>query len=256
MPLSSQPPPAAPVSDIATPYLDAFQNRARAFNHADIGEAYLIATLQGVADARKILVEDAQRMITLLFTILAGAAALVVFGIELGKTDSTDALLVLAIAFSLFLCTPCLCVAARRKVRNAYEFYVAAALHATLVHAGKTLDGGHQWMVRVREIISLLDAAHAAQPRSTPLDFHGDVILRWMRHGGSLEDRSGPNLLQAYAPLLFFTGLFGIIAAGSLALHGLQYDLLRRAFPPFFWLVVLPLALAGACVFARFLRRA
>src|SRR5262245_54593070 len=95
-------------------------------------EGYLASTLEQIATARSIFMNDGRELLTLMLIIFVGAGivafqALLVDGIAESISLSVGALALIIFVWPVI-------TAIQHKSHAAYEFYVASAIHAAIVH--------------------------------------------------------------------------------------------------------------------------
>lgn len=171
---------------------------------------YLASSIEQVANARSIFMDDVRHLTTLILAIFVGAAIIAAQAISLPIVESI-VLLTAAIGIILFVFP--VANAAEAKSRAAYEFYVASSIHAALVHSAAGVTKSHQWFCHVhrnmREIRNCQDE-----------DWKTKLIQQWMK-SSSATDQDAGNLYISYNRLLSNAR----IAAKSAVAFGLVFGL-------------------------------
>ncbi len=193
-------------------------------NESTAWEGYLGASVQHIAQSRSIFMDDAKQLITLVLAIFIGAAVLGSFASneELSERESI-VLWIAAITIVTFIFP--IATAVEAKARAAYDLYVAAAIHAALLHEAVGHGESHEWFAHVHRNIAEIEDDDKCGIRDFDVAKHWKRVLieRWMKSSSAanyrwnlLKPRSG-NLLHSFNHLTRWSRI-GAIAAMLLGL--------------------------------------
>lgn len=200
-------------------YAAELERRSSAWSEKNVGETYLVASLHNIESSRRMLMEDAQRMLTLILALFVAAGAAISFAASQNRIPRLEVPLYSA-ALVLLIILVLLAKLSVQKITAAYEFYVASAVHSALVHRGRGLHEAHQWMARVDRLVLDLDEINKGRQLER-VDFNANLIEEWIRQTGLKKSANQPNLLQIFRPIFALTGVVAVIGAYLTIVYGL-----------------------------------
>ncbi len=168
-----------------------------------LGSGYLGESLGHVNDGRDAFTGDARQLVALVMIMFVGAAIIQYVALTATLRASQSFLLSLS---SLLLAsfTPWVIDAVGRKAAASYEYYVAASIHAYVVHEAAGCGNSHAWFAHAKRCIdsaTLKNYNALSCPRgSVSQEWVRVAICRWE---DSTSRGDGRNLLQAFYNLVF-----------------------------------------------------
>lgn len=169
---------------------------------ASITSGYLATVIEHMTTTRSFFMDDARQFITLVLApfFASGLVGANSFAEGIAPRDATILRgIALAIVFIILPVT----YALESKAKAAYEFYVASAIHAAIMHSAVSLGGCHHWFAHVyRCIDGIVDKDKEGIDRfAASLHWKQVLINSWMR-SSSQDSRGGGNLFQSFNLLL------------------------------------------------------
>ncbi len=195
-----------------------------------LGSGYLGASLGHVNDGREAFTGDARQLVALVMVIFIGAAIIQYVALTARLRAGQSFLLSLS---SLLLAsfTPWVIDAVRRKAAASYEYYVAASVHAYVVHEAAGCGNSHAWFAHAKRCIdsaTLKNYNALSYPRgSVSQEWVRVAICRWE---DSVSRGGGRNLLQAFNNLVitaYFAAGISCFVGALLLLANHEGDLRR-----------------------------
>lgn len=195
-------------------------------------ESYLSSVVENMATTRSSFMKDAGQFLTLICVLFAGSGLVAA---QAYSTSGAKQISLWIAAIGIVATVFPVVNALHQKARAVYEFYVAAVIHAAIVHAAVSLDRSHPWFDYVyRDLEGLLICdlpkcvadGHFVAP-AVEKDWRQALMSAWVRTSsaweqqrfgrifhlfGTTPDNKGLNLLQSFERLLSLAERTALVA--------------------------------------------